>query len=115
MGQMFTLDVNVLEVKVAMFAHATRVLVDIDIWHKRIGHVNYQRLKLIQSKGIVTRLPNFKVDGMHKICEACQFGKQSRGAFPHYKNISKNILEVVHLDVQGPANTTSMGGCTYYM
>ena len=74
-GRMFTLDVNVSEVKVAMFAHGSGVVADTNIWHKRIGHVNMQRLKLMQSKVIVTRLPKFKVDGMQKICEAYQIGK----------------------------------------
>ena len=63
------------QVKAAMFAHGTGIIVDIDIWHKRIGHVNVQRLKSMQTKNIVDGLPNFKVDGMHKVCEACQLGK----------------------------------------
>ena len=76
-GRMFTLDVNIPEVKAAMFAHGAGVVADTDIWHKRIGHVNVQRLKAMQSKEIVTGLPKFKVDNMQKICEACQFGKQA--------------------------------------
>jgi hypothetical protein len=62
----------------------------------------------MQSSEIVTGLPKFKVDGMHKICEACQFGKQT-------KNVSKRALDVVHLDVWGPTKTASMGGCRYYV
>ena len=102
MGRMFTLDVDVPEVKSAMFAQGIGVIADTDIWHKRIGHVNLQRLKIMQSKEIVTGLPKFKVDGMQKICEACQFGKQARGAFPHDRNVSRNVLEVVHSDFWGP-------------
>jgi hypothetical protein len=37
----------------------------------------------MQNSKIVTGLPKFKVDGMHKICEACQFGKQTKNVFPH--------------------------------
>ena len=51
MGRMFTLNVNVPEVKAAMFVHGASVIANIDIWHKRIEHVNLQRLKLMQSKG----------------------------------------------------------------
>ena len=109
--RMFTLDVSMSEVKTELFAHYLGVVVDTDIWHKGIGHVNMQRLKLMQSKGIVTGLPKFKVDGMEKNCEACQFGKQAKHAFPHDKNVSKNMLDIVHSDVWGPANTMSMGGC----
>ena len=115
MGCMFTLDVDIPEIKATMFAHGIGVVANINIWHKRIGHVNLQRLKMMQSKEIVTGLPKFRVEGMQKICEACQFGKQARGAFPHDKNVSKNVFDVVHTDVWGPAKTATMGGCRYYV
>ena len=37
-------------VKAAVFAQGARVVADIDIWHKRIGHVNEQQLHSMQSK-----------------------------------------------------------------
>ena len=49
------------------------------------------------------------------MCEACQFGKQARGAFPHEKHVSKNVLELVHSDVWGPLKATSMGRCRFYV
>ena len=64
MGRMFTLDVDIPEIKAAMFAHGTEVVAYTDIWHKRIGHVNLQRLKMMQSKEIVIGLPKFRVEGM---------------------------------------------------
>ena len=39
-GRMFTLDVNVRELNVAMFAQGISVVADVEIWHKRIGHLN---------------------------------------------------------------------------
>ena len=112
---MFTLDVDVPEIKSAMFAQGAGVLADIEIWHKRIGHVNVQRLKSMQHQNIVTGIPKFKIDGMLGVCEACQLGKQSKNAFPHDKHVSRNVLDVVLSDVWGPAKTTSMGGCRYYV
>jgi len=41
-GRMFTLDVSMPEVEAAMFAQGAGVVADMDIWHKRIGHVNEQ-------------------------------------------------------------------------
>jgi hypothetical protein len=41
-GKMFTLDVNMPEVEATMFAQGAGVVADMDIWHKRIGHVNEQ-------------------------------------------------------------------------
>ena len=112
---MFTLDVNVLELKAAMFAQGSGIVADIEIWHKRIGHANVQRLKMMQNQESVTGLPVFKVADMQRVCEACQLGKQARSSFPHDKHVSNNVLEVVHSDVWGPAKITSMGGCKFYV
>ena len=70
-GRMFTLDVNVPEVKFAMFARGARVVADVNIWHKRIGHVNVQRMKVMQFKEIVAGPPKFRAEDMHKVFEAC--------------------------------------------
>ncbi|MCO5596795.1 hypothetical protein L7F22_050865 [Adiantum nelumboides] len=114
-GKMFTLDVNIPEVNAIIFAHGSGVVADIEILHKRIEHANVQRLKTMQSQELVTGLPVFKVVDMQKVCEACQFGKQAKASFPHDKHVSRNVLELVHLDVWGPAKTASMGGCRFYV
>ena len=57
----------------------------------------------------------FKVVDMQKIYEACQFGKQAKGAFPHDQHVSSNVLQVVHSYVWGPTKTVSMGGCRFYV
>ena len=94
-GRMFTLDVSMPQVKAAMFTHGIGVIADIDIWHKRIGgHVNVQWLKSMQTKNIVDGLSKFKVDGMHKVCEAFQLGKQSKHDFLHDKHVSTRPLDV---------------------
>ena len=53
-----------------VIAHA-----DINLWHKRIGHVNYQRLQDLESKQVVFRLAKFS-GRKAQVCEACQLGKQ---------------------------------------
>ena len=57
-----------------MFAKGQKAESDIDLWHKRIGHVNYQRLQDLQSKQVVFGLPKFS-GRKAQICEACQLGK----------------------------------------
>ena len=42
-GRMFTLDVKVPVGSDMMYTQKNAVVADIDIWHKRIGHVNVQR------------------------------------------------------------------------
>lgn len=77
--------------------------------------MNVQRMKSMRSKVIVTGLPRFKVEDMHKVCEACQLGKQTKHAFLQDRHVRRNVLEIVHFDVWGPAKTMSMGGCKYYV
>ncbi|MCO5591274.1 hypothetical protein L7F22_045255 [Adiantum nelumboides] len=95
-GKMFTLDVNIPEVNAVMFAHGSSIVVDIEIWHKRIGHANVQKLKTMQSEELVTCLSVFKVADMQKVYEACQFRKQAKASFPHDKHVSSNVLELMH-------------------
>ena len=56
--QMFILDSN--EMKSAMFAKGTKAESDIELWHKQFGHINLQKLKVMQLKGVVIRVPTFK-------------------------------------------------------
>ena len=75
-GRMFTLDVKIPTAHYnALYTQKNAVIVDTDIWHKQIGHVNLQGLKSMQSKNVVIGLLNFKSIDMQKVCEACQFGK----------------------------------------
>ena len=46
-------------VETAMYVDGSKVINDIDIWHKQIGHANMKRLKSMQSSGVVIGLPKF--------------------------------------------------------
>ena len=65
---MFTLDSH--EMK------STKADSNIELWHKRIGHINLKKLKAMKSKGVVIGLPTLKEKEIEGVCEACQFGKQ---------------------------------------
>ena len=86
---MFILESN--EVKSAMFAKGFKTDIDIELWHKRIGHINLQKLMGMQSKGVVIGLPTFKEKEINGVCGACQFGKQHQHLFPKERNVSKGI------------------------
>ncbi len=57
-GRMFTLDVNMPEVNSMLFTHGKGAR-DIGIWHKQVGHVNLQRLKLMEKQKLIGGLPKF--------------------------------------------------------
>ena len=69
----------------------------------------------MQMQEIVIGLPKFNMDDMQNVCEACQFGKQSRHAFSKERNVSGRPLEVVHLDVWGPTRTVRYAQCPTLM
>ena len=48
------------EVKSAMFAKGLKVETNLKLWHKRISHINLQKLQNMQLKGVIIRIPNFK-------------------------------------------------------
>ncbi len=111
-GRMFTLDVNMPKVNSMLFTHGKGVG-DIRIWHKQVGHVNLQRLKLMEKQNLVKGLPKFGTKKvMSEVYEACQLGKQTRHPFP--TQISSKPLEMIHSDVW-TTKTKSIGGCKYYV
>ena len=59
-----------------MFTKGQKVESDIDLWHKRIGHVNYQRLQDLQSKQVVFKLPKFSA-GRHKFVKPASSGSNT--------------------------------------
>jgi hypothetical protein len=110
---MFTLDVNMPEVNSMLFTHGKRAG-DIRIWHKRVYHVNLQRLKLMEKQNLVGGLPKFGTEEvMSKVCETCQLGKQVRHPFlVQITHVSSKPLEMIHSDVW-TTKTESIGGCKY--
>jgi len=114
-GRMFTLDVNIPKVNSMLFRHGKRVG-DIGIWHKRIGHVNLQRLKLMEKQNLVGGFPKFGIEEvMLEVCEACQLGKQVRNPLPvQTTHVSSKPLEMILSDVW-TTKTKSIRGCKYYI
>ncbi|KAG7640275.1 Zinc finger CCHC-type superfamily [Arabidopsis suecica] len=85
-----------------------------DLWHKRFGHVNYDKIETMQTLKIVEKLPKFEV--IKGICAACEMGKQSRRSFPKKSQSNTNkTLELIHSDVCGPMQTESINGSRYFL
>ena len=64
------------KLKSAMFAKSTKACSDIELWHKRIGRINLNKLKAMKSKGVFIRLLTFKEKEIEGVCEVRQFGKK---------------------------------------
>jgi len=88
---------------------------DNELWHQRLGHLNFSDMLKIAGKDVVKGLP--KMEKTRKgICGSCQLGKQTRAAHKKTSGIqtSKN-LELLHMDLLGPTRTASLGGKRYIL
>lgn len=72
-------------------AFTTYETADVQIWHKRLGHVSFSNLQFLHLK-----IP----DGLK--CKTCIRGKQSRLTFNVTGNRATEKLEIVNTDVCGP-------------
>jgi DNA-directed RNA polymerase alpha subunit len=66
-----------------------------DLWHARLGHVSYHKLKMIAEKSMVKDLLEVKV-WTDIVCAGCQFGKAHQLPFEQSKFRTKKPLELVH-------------------
>jgi hypothetical protein len=86
-----------------------------ELWHQRLGHLNFTDMLKIASKDFVNVLPKMEKAGKG-IRGSCQLGKQTRAAHKKTSGIhtSRN-LELLHMDLMGPARTASLCGRRYIL
>lgn len=86
---------------------------DSELWHKRLGHVNFISLGHLSSKKLVYDIS--KIVKPWKSCEMCLNGKQPRLPFAsEVASRVKHDLEVVCSDVCGPFEVLSLEGNKYF-
>jgi len=85
---------------------------DSELWHKRLGHLNRNGMKLLRDKHAEGLKFNNPSD---EPCITCLKGKQQRQPFKASKRRAKNLLELVHTDLCGPMETRSIGGSKFFM
>ncbi len=86
---------------------------DLELWHRRMGHIHPEGLLQMSRQKMVNGLP-LKKDSKLKFCGSCQYGKQSRSPFPKGAVRAKEVMEIIHSDLCGP-NSTSIGGSKYFI
>ena len=82
-----------------------------DLWHRRLAHVNTGQLRQLASQAEGIDIP---LKGKPSFCEACVEGKMHRLPHPPLKDIrSTKRLQLVYTDVCGPMQTKSVRGSRY--
>lgn len=84
------------------------------LWHSRLGHVNFQAMKMMEKHDMVWGLPSLNVP--KEACRGCLLSKQTRKSFPSKSNFAaKEKLELVHGDLCGPITPVTSAGNRYFM
>ncbi|GKC18073.1 retrovirus-related pol polyprotein from transposon TNT 1-94 [Tanacetum coccineum] len=80
-----------------------------NLWHNRLGHINYRTMKDMLKQGIIS------YNGEHKDkCEICVQAKMKRKHFPKVDRQSE-ILELVHSDICELNGQLTRGGNRYFI
>jgi hypothetical protein len=86
--------------------------VDTTLWHHRLGHMSEKGMQILHKRNLLPDLKQIDLD----FCEHCVYGKQKRVRFLRVEKEKKNErLELVHTDVWGPTQVSSLGGSNYYV
>lgn len=85
--------------------------VDPDTWHFRLGHVSLDGVNRLIKDGVIEADSKM----VSRSCEVCVLGKSKKLTYPSGKHTSKSALDYAHSDIWGPAQTTSVGGCRYFL
>lgn len=65
------------------------------LWHTRLGHVNFDAMKLMSTGGMARGIPEFTRP--KKVCSGCLLSKQTRSSFPSQANfMATEKLELIH-------------------
>lgn len=84
------------------------------LWHKRLGHINYDSLHRMK-RGLVSGIEYAEPPRSNDKCKVCSMGKQTRLPFSKCGSRASDVLEVVHSDICGPMEVQSLGGSRYYL
>lgn len=87
----------------------------IEEWHRKLGHVNYQDLKIARKRELLQGL-DFNINSNIPECEVCIQGKMTRLPFPKRDHErSTEVLNIIYSDVFGPVQIESNGGARYFV
>ncbi|GJX20705.1 putative ribonuclease H-like domain-containing protein [Tanacetum coccineum] len=84
-----------------------------NLWHKRLGHINFKTMNKLVRGNLVRDLPSKLFENDHT-CVACQKGKQHKASCKTklVSSISQP-LQILHMDLFGPTSVRSINHKTY--
>ena len=84
-----------------------------DLWHRRLGHINFKTITTISNQGLVRGLPQ-KSFTKNEHCVSCLKGKQHKSSFKSIEESkTTKCLELLHMDLFGPVQVMSLSKKRY--
>jgi hypothetical protein len=84
------------------------------LWNIRLGYINFDNLVKFSNLGAIINLPKI-IKPSNTMCRHCQLGKKTRIRFKEKEYTTSKPLDLVHNDLCGPTQTTSLQGESYFM
>ncbi|GJQ95062.1 putative ribonuclease H-like domain-containing protein [Tanacetum coccineum] len=89
-----------------LFAKAT--IDESNLWHRRLGHINYKNMNKLVKGNLVRGLPSKIFENDHP-CVACQKGKKHKASYKaKLVNSIGKPLHILHMDLFVPTNVKSL-------
>ncbi|KMQ86201.1 integrase core domain protein, partial [Lasius niger] len=73
------------------------------------------KCELVNKNGQVCAIAKRQEEDPHPICKDCLVGKQHRSSYPASQSRASRTCELIHGDLCGPMETTSLGGAKYFL
>jgi len=87
---------------------------NVKLWHRRLGHIGKATLETMLRHNSVQGLPQM-TDFDIGFCNECAANKMTRSPFPERTSRTSGILDLIHSDICGPMQTTTIGGNRYFI
>jgi GAG-pre-integrase domain len=97
-------------------AHLMSTLpLDLSLWHCRLAHHDYNSVKHMITRQLVTGIDIKSKQPPDPICQPCVSGKMNANPFPSSTTRATKPLELIHTDLHGPFRTQTMSGYLYWI
>ena len=113
-GRMYTVKLDGMPSE-TFIAQSNQKSASFDTWHRRLAHAGADIIREMISKQLVDGLHTYGDLAMKGQCEDCIYGKHTSQPYNENTTKEKDVLEWVHIDIWGPAQTQSAGGSRYFM
>lgn len=80
-------------------------------WHSKMGHQDIEQVKNVLKRSKISVSPN----SGKSTCEDCLKGKLHKQPFPLSEVRGQQPGEILHMDLCGPMEVSSLGGAYYYL